>query len=458
MMIKRLTAVLLSLLMLTSLAAPAAFAEEEPLQAVQIKREMPRGGVWRGETKTPIAEDATENGNIALFAGYNEDAFFDYLENACKNREEKISVQEFQIPADEMGTIYLRFVMTRPMALLRTEYNIEYGKTSGLAISLYPTYLLDSKEDDDTARILLQQKAEEYASAAKQYENPLEQILSVHDAIICDTVYDTNYQLTSYHAYGVASGGKAVCQGYSQMFYMVSDKLGIEVNFITYMAGDPSDPSDPNHAYNHMWNCVQLDGKWYFLDVTWDDPDGEDQALSLHNYFLVSEATMMERDTGGGHGDKAKWSSYRKDGSVPDCTDTTYETDYIFNFPNPITLVREGGKIGFYLTLNSGDYFFCSDSLYVGNVFVSRAEGNQVKYFFLNTPPAEVTLYMVYRNRSGVIGKIEKKALNDKLNDEKKIKIYTLSLDSAPAKYPSRALYFWEGDTLNPCGGRINIE
>ena len=159
---------------------------------------------------------------------------------------------------------------------------------------------------------------------------------------------------------------------------------------------------------------------------------------------------MMRRDTDGGHGDKAKWSSYRKDGSVPDCTDTTYEADYIFNYPSPITLVREDGKIGFY----AHGYFFCADSLYVGNVFVSRAEGNQIKYFFLNTPPAEVTLYMVYRNRSGVIGKLEKQALNDK----REFMIYTLSLGSAPTKYPSRTLYFWEGDTLNPCGGRVNIE
>ena len=112
--------------------------------------------------------------------------------------------------------------------------------------------------------------------------------------------------------------------------------------------------------------------------------------------------------------------------------------------------MREDGKIGFY----AHGYFFCADSLYVGNVFVSRAEGNQIKYFFLNTPPAEVTLYMVYRNRSGVIGKLEKQALNDK----REFMIYTLSLGSAPTKYPSRTLYFWEGDTLNPCGGRVNIE
>ena len=454
MMIKRMTAVLLSLLLLASLAAPAAFAEEEPLPVVQIKRDMRRGGVWRGETRIlPEVDGTAENGDVALSAEYDEDVFFAYLEKACMEHQKEIPVREFQIPADEIDALYMRFAMTRPMALLRTGYRF-YQTPSGMVTRLIPNYLLGSKEEDDAARILLQQKAAAYASAAKQHEDPLEQILSVHDAIIKDTAYDYTFQDTSYHAYGIANGGSAVCQGYSQMFYMVADSLGFETNFITYTAGDPNNPSDPNHANNHMWNCIKLDGKWYFLDATWDDPDGEDRALSSHDYFLISEATMMERDTGGGHGDKAKWSSRRKDGSVPDCTDTTYETDYIFNFPNPITLVREGGKIGFYLTLNSDDYFFCSDSLYVGNVFVSRAEGNQIKYFFLNTPPAEVTLYMVYRNRSGVIGKLEKQALNDK----REFMIYTLSLGSAPTKYPSRTLYFWEGDTLNPCGGRVNIE
>ena len=432
MMIKRMTAVLLSLLLLASLAAPAAFAEEEPLPVVQIKRDMRRGGVWRGETRIlPEADGTAENGDVALSAEYDEDAFFAYLEKACMEHQKEIPVQEFRIPADEIDALYMRFAMTRPMALLRTGYDIKSGLSSGLALCLYPTYLLGSKEEDDAARILLQQKAAAYVSAAKQHEDPLEQILSVHDAIIKDTAYDYTFQDTSYHAYGIANGGSAVCQGYSQMFYMVADSLGFETNFITYTAGDPNNPSDPNHANNHMWNCIKLDGKWYFLDATWDDPDGEDRALSSHDYFLISEATMMERDTGGGHGDKAKWSSRRKDGSVPDCTDTTYETDYIFNFPNPITLVREGGKIGFYLTLNSDDYFFCSDSLYVGNVFVSRAEGNQIKYFFLNTPPAEVTLRTVYRNRSGVIGKIDDPQT---LKSQQEFIIYTLPLSSAPAK------------------------
>ena len=450
MMIKRMTAVLLSLLLLASLAAPAAFAEEEPLSVVQIKRDMRRDGVWRGETRIlPEVDGTAENGDVALSAEYDEDAFFAYLEKACMEHQEEIPVREFQIPADEIDALYMRFAMTRPMALLRTGYMV-WQTPSGMVTRLIPNYLLGSKEEDDAARILLQQKAAAYVSAAKQHEAPLEQILSVHDAIIKDTAYDYTFQDTSYHAYGIANGGKAVCQGYSQMFYMVADSLGFETNFITYTAGDPDDLSDPNHANNHMWNCIKLSGKWYFLDATWDDPDGEDRALSSHDYFLVSEATMLRRDTDGGHGDKAKWSSHRKDGSVPDCTDTTYETDYIFNYPNPITLMREGGKIGFY----ANKHFFCSDSLYVGDIFVSRAEGNSLKYLFLNTPPAEVTLRTVYRSKFGVIGKIEQQTLKSK----REFMIYTLSLGSAPAKYSSRTLYFWEGDTLNPCGGRVNIE
>ena len=201
MMIKRMTAVLLSMLLLLSLAAPAAFAEGEALPMPQEKRDMPRGGVWRSETRTPIEEDAAADaGDIALSAEYDEDAFFAYLENACMEHMEAIPVREFQIPADDIGAIYMRFAMTHPMALLRTGYNIEYGLSSGLTVRLYPTYLLGSKEEDDAARILLRQKAAAYGNAAKQHKDPLEQILSVHDAITKDTTYDYNFQDTSYHA------------------------------------------------------------------------------------------------------------------------------------------------------------------------------------------------------------------------------------------------------------------
>ena len=38
---------------------------------------------------------------------------------------------------------------------------------------------------------------------------------------------------------------------------------------------------------SHAWNLVQLDGKWYHVDVTWDEAGG-------HLYFLKSDDFINE--------------------------------------------------------------------------------------------------------------------------------------------------------------------
>ena len=52
-----------------------------------------------------------------------------------------------------------------------------------------------------------------------------------------------------------------VCEGYARAFKVLCDKLGIPCVLVD--------------GANHMWNYVQMeDGKWYGVDVTWNDPTG----------------------------------------------------------------------------------------------------------------------------------------------------------------------------------------
>jgi transglutaminase/protease-like cytokinesis protein 3 len=50
-------------------------------------------------------------------------------------------------------------------------------------------------------------------------------------------------------------------------------------------------------SVNHVWNAVKLDGKWYHLDLTWDDPimeEGKD--VVLHDYFLIDTEELFKQD------------------------------------------------------------------------------------------------------------------------------------------------------------------
>lgn len=113
-----------------------------------------------------------------------------------------------------------------------------------------------------------------------------DKIKAIHDYIINNTEYDTlktkNINDKTYHsntAYGVLIEGYGICSGYSDAMKLFLDKL----NIINYKISNDQ----------HIWNLVYLDGAWYHLDLTWDDPVS-DKNITRDNYFLITTNTLKE--------------------------------------------------------------------------------------------------------------------------------------------------------------------
>lgn len=123
-----------------------------------------------------------------------------------------------------------------------------------------------------------------------------EKIRIYHDYIINTTVYDSvnanklknNQEIdiasNSHNAYGLLFNHTSLCGGYSDAMAIFLDKLNI--------------PNMKVSNNSHVWNLVYLKNKWYHLDLTWDDPvvDTKENLL-LHNYFLISNQELQQRDT-----------------------------------------------------------------------------------------------------------------------------------------------------------------
>ncbi len=125
-----------------------------------------------------------------------------------------------------------------------------------------------------------------------------EKVQAVHDWMVKNIAYDyDNYVLrniprSSYGVEGAILHGKAVCQGYAEAFSCFMDALGIECEMIRGTA------NNGNGIWaGHAWNKVELDGVWYYIDVTWDDPlpDRGDQVY-WYKYYLITDPTF-----GGDH-------------------------------------------------------------------------------------------------------------------------------------------------------------
>jgi hypothetical protein len=124
-------------------------------------------------------------------------------------------------------------------------------------------------------------------------------IKGFHDRIIDNCRYDTPATMlapgsydSAYNILGVFCDEEAVCQGYAMAMKYLCDIAGIPCINIS---GDAY--TEPGSApEGHMWNYIQMDdGKWYCLDVTWDDPttsDGRD--ILRFDYFLVGSNTVID--------------------------------------------------------------------------------------------------------------------------------------------------------------------
>ena len=120
-------------------------------------------------------------------------------------------------------------------------------------------------------------------------DNARDNIKNVHDYIINNSKYDSNrsdnniVEYRSDIAYGPLFDGYAICGGYTDLMQLFLEKMNLK----NYRVSSNS----------HIWNAVEIDGKWYHIDLTWDDPvvsDGKDYLYE--DYFLITTHDLLEKE------------------------------------------------------------------------------------------------------------------------------------------------------------------
>ena len=103
---------------------------------------------------------------------------------------------------------------------------------------------------------------------AKLNGTDYQNILFVHDYLVNNIDYDSNYQAVgSYSIYGALIEKKCVCEGYAKAFKYILNSAGYECELLQGVATNSTGQTE-----NHAWNAVKLNGVWYEVDPTWDDP------------------------------------------------------------------------------------------------------------------------------------------------------------------------------------------
>lgn len=162
----------------------------------------------------------------------------------------------------------------------------------------YEGYQLDGTDYYDTFCLTLTMTAEERQDAAAALEAEVDALLAqipegadayetellLHDALAARITYDNEtaasdnpalHRPAAFTAYGALVEGSAVCEGYARAMQLLLHRAGIPCTLVSGSATDGA---------SHMWNLVEIDGRGYHLDLTWDDADDR----LNHTYFNLT--------------------------------------------------------------------------------------------------------------------------------------------------------------------------
>lgn len=119
---------------------------------------------------------------------------------------------------------------------------------------------------ESDSKIIIEKAKEITKTATTDYER----IYQVYEWVINNIYYDYDglygKSVIESSAIEVLKGKKAVCQGYADLTAALLRSLDIPTMLVAGNAASPIDKSNINHA----WNMAYADGRWIFLDSTWD--------------------------------------------------------------------------------------------------------------------------------------------------------------------------------------------
>lgn len=250
----------------------------------------------------------------------------------------------------------------------------------------------------------------------------LEKVMYIHDYLALNSRYENGIS----DAYSFLTEGTGVCQGYALSFCALARKAGLKCIQAS------------SDAQDHIWNLVEVDGEWYHIDVTWDDPVGDRIGHVSYEHFLKSTNKILEVAVDDYGNSREDWQIVGDMAVV--CNSERFDSGYAWEndewpfvklngewygikysserhitlnkISNDFTTVSEvldlGGDIHWYVSGNSG-YFW--DDVYSGFYALGNA-------LFFNTSDSLECIYF----ENGKL--ITKKVDISKLTGETALKIY----------------------------------
>lgn len=278
---------LLMLLFSCSTVYATNITENEQIEEVNLTDENRYDSIYYQEPKVRFP---VENIELERSARANI-TLEEHVVNALQQLETSIDVSAYQISVSEAGDTFFQILNQHPeLFYVSGSVRYSYNPTTNM-ITSYTVSYLGTEEEIRQQQETFEQSVDAALEQVETSMSNVEKALVVHDYLVLNCEYDkenldnNTVPDVSHSAYGAMVNQVAVCDGYSKAYaYIMEGKLGISCDIVS------------SDSMNHAWNMISIDGNWYHVDATWDDPTWDSIGRAVHSYFLLSDTVISDSE------------------------------------------------------------------------------------------------------------------------------------------------------------------
>ena len=205
---------------------------------------------------------------------------YDLLRAGMLAGKEKIPMT-VPIPVKEIFAIYKMVIYDSPELFWCEINGSRYAYNNKGIVTYYKPGYNDLVKDIAGNTAKLEAEVSDALADIWSLSTDAEKAKYAHDFLTHGVSYDLNAPYNQ-AAYSSLVNRSSVCAGYTHGFQYLMQKVGIPCAYVLgYTPG----------GY-HAWNIVKLNGEYYAMDVTWDDPVGAPEGKYFYNYFNITDKKL----------------------------------------------------------------------------------------------------------------------------------------------------------------------
>lgn len=208
------------------------------------------------------------------------------IEYALLNLEDKIAIDD---DVFEQFNMLLRYISSDNPLFFWEPNEITYTQRVGGGYMMNFKYNF-TKEEVFSLLTEIDDYANDYCNSIPVALSNFDKALLVHDKVVSSIEYDkTLSNEWRNDVYGGLINNYASCLGYSKTYQYLMCRLSIDTLMVYGYGGDEQ----------HAWNIINLDGKYYHVDTTFNDSSKNSDIIDgyskvQHEYTFLSDSEITK--------------------------------------------------------------------------------------------------------------------------------------------------------------------